>query len=128
MSQKAQNAPQHAVVWTEIPVSDLDKAMDFYGAVFQCDLSKDDAGPNQIAMFPTADGMGVAGHLYPGTPAKEGSGPTVHFTVTDSLAQARERVRSAGGSAHDLEIAIPAGAFCYASDPDGNSLGLFKAA
>ena len=71
--------------------------------------------------------MGVAGHLYPGKPAPEGTGSTVHFAVPDSLEKTLERVGSAGGKVVSDPIAIPVGRFAYALDPDGNSLGIFEA-
>ena len=64
--------PDNFTVWIELPVTDLDKATTFYNDVFQTELIREDMAPNPIAMFPTADGKGCAGHLYPGKPpAKE---------------------------------------------------------
>lgn len=119
------STPDSVVVWAEIPVTDLDRAMAFYGAVLQTDLTKQEDGPNPMAMFPTKDPDAVAGHLYPGTPAGDGRGPTVHFAVADDLDAAAERVRQAGGTVLSDPIAIPSGRFFYALDPDGNSIGLF---
>ena len=79
------DAPEHFTVWAEIPVSDLDRAIEFYRTVFQQDLKKDEGGPNPMAMFQTKENKGVAGHLYPGKPAAEGSGATVHMLVPDNL-------------------------------------------
>lgn len=118
--------PENAVVWTEIPVTDMARAMDFYNAVFDYGLTLDETGPNPMAVLPTADGKGVAGHLYPGTPAAEGRGPTVHLTVPDTLEAAVARVEPAGGKVLSPAIPIPVGRFVYITDPDGNSVGLFQ--
>lgn len=118
-------SPQHFTVWAEIPVSDLDKSIAFYNTVFNLDLKKQDDGPNTIAMFPTEDGMGVAGHLYVGTPASSGNGPTVHFASPGDLEEALNRVKTAGGEVISEIISIPAGRFGYCIDPDGNSFGIF---
>ncbi len=122
--------PQHAVVWTEIPVSDLDKAIDFYSRATGIGLNKiTDMGPNPIAIFATEDDKtGVAGHLYPGKPAQGGSGPTVHFVADGTLEEALERVTSAGGTEISPIITIPPGRFFYFQDPDGNSIAFFEAA
>ena len=65
--------PEHAVVWTEIPVRDLDAARRFYETVFDWEMVLNEDGPNPILMFPTTDEMrSVAGHLYPGEPAPRG--------------------------------------------------------
>ncbi len=119
--------PDNFTVWMEIPVSDLTKAISFYNEVFQTELNLvADMGPNQFAMFPTKDQTGVAGHLYPGKPSANGSGPTVHIACPDSLEATMERFAKAGGEVVSDPIAIPAGRFAYGTDPDGNSIGLFE--
>jgi len=117
--------PEHFTVWAEIPVTDLDRAIAFYNTVFQAGLTKDENGPNPMAMFQTKDNKGVAGHLYPGKPAPEGGGPTVHMLVPDNLEDSLERVKQAGGQVVSDVISIPVGRFAYCLDPDGNSIGLF---
>ncbi len=118
--------PEHFTVWAEIPVTDLDKAIAFYNKVFKTELKKDESGPNPMAMFPTSAPGGVAGHLYPGKPAPEGSGPTVHLASPDKLEEILERVKEAGGHVLSAPISIPAGRFAYCLDPDGNSIGVFS--
>ena len=39
-----------------------------------------------------------------------------------------ERVKQAGGTVVSPIIQIPPGRFFYATDPDGNSIGLFEVA
>lgn len=120
------NAPDNALVWSEIPVRDLDRGIAFYSAVLQSELKRDDSGPNPMADL--ADpARGVAGHIYPGKPAAPGTGPTIHLNVPDSLEAAAERCWQAGGTVKSDPIAIPAGRFQYIEDPDGNSIGLFEA-
>jgi len=120
--------PVHPVVWTEVPVTDIEAAIAFYGTVFGWEMTLDTSGPNPMAMFPSQDGAGVAGHLYPGTPAKGGAGNTIHFAVPDNLEAAMERCRDAGGTVISPPISLPVGRFAYVADPDGNSIGLFEAA
>ena len=117
--------PQHFACWFEIPVTDLDAAKAFYGSVFKMELETDETGPNPLVMFPVSDAEGgVSGHLYPGTPAPDGS--TIHLVDPDSLEEAQARVEDAGGRVESDPIEIPAGHFCYARDLDGNSIGLFE--
>ncbi|MGB0901911.1 VOC family protein [Halocynthiibacter sp.] len=119
--------PQNAMVWAEIPVSNLEKAVIFYNAVFHYDLQTMDMGPNMIALIPTADGQGVAANLYEGKPAKDGSGATLHLLAPDTLEATAERFKSAGGEVLAGDpVVIPAGRFVYGIDPDGNSIGLFE--
>lgn len=114
------------VVWSEIPVTDLDASIKFYNAVYGWDMKINTEGPNPMAEFGgTMDAAG--GHLYPGKPAKD-SGSTVHIAVPDSLESASARCREAGGTILGDPIPLPSGRFVYALDLDGNSIGLFEAA
>jgi len=118
--------PKHAVVWTEIPVSDLPKAVKFYNDAMDYGMSIDDSGPNPIAFIPYEGGEAVAGHLYPGKPGA-GVGPTVHLAVPGALEDAVKQWVAAGGLEKSPPIDIPFGRFAYVEDPDGNSIGLFEA-
>ncbi|QDC11686.1 VOC family protein [Oceanicola sp. D3] len=118
--------PKDALVWCEIPVRDLDAAIEYYGKVLGNPLAKDESGANPIAMLPVKSPMdGTAGHLYPGKPAGDGNGVTVHLAVP-ALETALERVLEAGGRVLPGIIPIPFGRFAYTVDPDGNSIGLFE--
>ena len=120
--------PQNFTVWAEIPTSDLDKAMAFYNAVLQVELMREQMGPDVTAVFKTKDyPNGVAGHVYKGKPAKDGSGPTIHLASPGKLEDTLDRVRCSGGLVVSEPIEIPAGRFAYCLDPDGNSIGLFEA-
>ena len=112
------------VVWTEIPVNDLAKAEAFYTAVFQWEMKRDLTGPNPMTNF-TDDMSSTGGHLYPGKPGA-GTGPTIHLAVPDKLETAMDRCSAAGGTVTGPVITIPPGRFVYATDPDGNSIGLFE--
>ncbi len=120
-------APTNPTVWIELPVSDLDAGISFYSTVTGLTLQKQQMGPNETAVFQGADtGQSVAGHLYPGKPAGDGSGPTVHLATMGKLEDAVARVTGAGGAVVSPILDIPAGRFFYATDPDGNSIGLFE--
>ena len=119
------SAPANALVWGELPVRDLDRAMAFYSTVFKYEMNRDDSGPNPMAMF-TGDAQGVSGHIYPGEPAAPGTGPTLHLAVPDNLEDTAKRCETAGGTVKSDPIAIPIGRFQYALDPDGNSIGMFE--
>ena len=123
------NLPHSAVVWAEIPVSDLPRAMEFYAGLLGHPLILDETGPNPMANFTydeTAGGTG--GHLYSGKPASEGRGPTVHLGLPGTVEQAMARCTIGGGTVVSPVITIPPGRFAYATDPDGNSIGLFEPA
>lgn len=118
--------PANAAVWFEIPVGDVERAKRFYGAVLENGLSDMEGGPNPAARFATAEQNAVGGHVYPGKPAAEGTGITIHLAVAAPLEDAMERVVANGGRVVSQPITIPAGRFVYCLDPDGNSFGLFS--
>lgn len=121
--------PANTVAWMEIPVRDIDRGIAFYSRVFDFALTKDESGPNPMAMLPIMDmASGVSGHLYPGEPAAPGTGPTIHLFVPDTLEATVERFEKAGGTSVGETISMPFGRFQYGTDPDGNSLGLFEPA
>ncbi|MCU9839814.1 VOC family protein [Ruegeria sp. WL0004] len=119
--------PEHFLIWGELPVTDMNRSVAFYSKVTGAELTIDTSGPNPMAVFkPAAAETGVALHLYPGTPAGDGSGPTLHLAAEGALEETMSRVTQAGGEVISPAITIPAGRFFYAKDPDGNSVGFFE--
>ncbi|WP_127521079.1 VOC family protein [Mesorhizobium sp. Z1-4] len=118
--------PQNAVVWAELPVSDMARAKAFYSAVVGNELKDQEGGPNPMSIFVAKESESIGGNIYPGNPAPRGTGPTVHLAV-DSVDAAMERVRANGGEVVSPVIELPAGRFAYCLDPDGNSIGVFSA-
>ena len=117
---------QAYVVWTEIPVTNLKAASDFYAEVFGWKMQITQMGPNDVAVFDAVtddDAMVVGGHLYPGKPA---AGSTIHLALPDSLEAGAARCAAAGGQVMGPVIDIPQGRFQYAADPDGNSIAHFE--
>lgn len=121
--------PEHFTVWVEIPVSDLARSTEFYQKVLTTELETQQMGPDVTAVFKTSNHpMGIAGHLYVGKPAGDGSGPTIHLAAPDALEETMKRVAQAGGKIVSDPIPMPFGRFAYAMDLDGNSIGLFEPA
>ena len=119
---------ENALVWCEIPVTDMEKSVAFFNSVFGYTLTIDESGPNPMALIPSKDAMVVGGHLYPGKPNKDGQGATPHFAVPDALEDAMARVEPNGGTVRSPIVTIPPGRFVYVQDPDGNSIALFEMA
>ena len=89
--------PANTTVWIELPVRDLAAASAFYSKVTGLMLERQQMGPNETAIFQAADfATGVAGHLYEGTPAGDGTGPTVHLAAQGKLEDTMARVAEAG--------------------------------
>ncbi len=121
--------PANFVVWAEIPVTDLTTAQTFYEALLQTRMDRQKMGPMEMVDFKTDKTVkGVAGHLYLGTPAPRGTGPTVHLAVQGKVEEALARCTAAGGQVKSPVIDIPVGRFAKIEDLDGNSIGLFEPA
>jgi uncharacterized protein len=88
--QPAQSQPKKTrsmktpVVYFEIPVTDMDRATQFYAAVFGADFELDTIDGNQMALFPLAEDGGITGALAKGEtyrPSLEGT--LVYFRVAN---------------------------------------------
>lgn len=115
---------KNTVVWTEIPVTNLDASAKFYGKILGAELTPMEMGPSKTMLFPYEDG-GVAGNLYVGKPAPAGTGNTIHFSTELTPAQGMKLIEEAGGKVVSEAIELPDGKFFYFTDLDGNSIGLY---
>ncbi|MGH1413105.1 MAG: VOC family protein [Pelagimonas sp.] len=119
--------PKNFLVWGELPVTDLDRAISFYKDVTMGDITLDTSGPNPMAIFQPEDmKTGIALSMYPGKPAERGTGSTLHLSAQGTLEDTMQRVRDAGGEVVSEPIPLPSGRFFYALDLDGNSVGFFQ--
>lgn len=118
--------PKNFLVWAEIPVTDMDRAVKYYETVLQTKLEMYEEGGTLMPTFKTEEQSGIAAHLCVGTPAQNGEGPTVYLHSPDSLDDTLERVKEAGGKVVTEIITIPPGRFFDSVDLDGNSIGFFS--
>ncbi len=116
--------PQNAVVWFEIPVSDLDKSADFYETVLNIEMQDMDMGGGPMKVFPKADEDNPGGHLFKSDSTVR-SDMIVHLATPNPLEEAMGRVMQAGGEVTGAITQLPGGRFVYCKDPDGNQIGLF---
>ena len=117
--------PKHFAVWTEIPVSDMERAVDYYETVLQTKLERQNGETSSEAVFKTEDESGVSCHLSLGQPAGNGNGPTIHLSCPGTLEETLERVKTAGGKVVSDITTIDCGRFFYSHDLDGNSIGFY---
>ena len=124
--QETRKARSNPVVYFEIPATDLDRAMRFYGAVFGFTFQRESIDGNDMALFPlAAEAAGASGALAKGStyvPSKTGS--LVYFR-TEDLAKTLERVKAAGGKV--LYPVTATGANGYVAefeDSEGNRVAL----
>ena len=120
------HAENPLVVWTEIPVRDLGKAIAFYNAAFGWNMEAYEDSPVPMAVLGGRMNT-VSGNLYEGKPAAPGTGNIIHIGLTVTLETAMDDWVKAGGELISDPVEIPPGRFTLATDPDGNTIGLFEA-
>jgi uncharacterized protein len=114
------------VTYFEIPVSNLERAIAFYSAVFTCGFERVEIDGNQMAYFPSFDGApGITGALAQGEsyiPGRQGS--RLYFSSEDIETTLR-RVELAGGQTVYPKTSIgELGWVAEFEDSEGNCIAL----
>ena len=115
------------VVWFDIPVSDMTRAIGFYEALTGDQLIRLPVGEGkETAIFP-GDGVGAAGCLF-AAPEDEPShlGSRVYLDAGPSIDEWLARVEPAGGRilVDKTPIGGGRGVFAYIEDSERNRVGL----
>lgn len=112
------------VVWCDIPVADLDRAVTFYAAVLGITVQKEQFQNQSFAILQHSNGNGAC--LVPN--AKEISGTTgilVYFGVEGRIRSAVKEVTKHGGTlVQDIHAIGPHGFCATVIDSEGNRLAL----
>jgi predicted enzyme related to lactoylglutathione lyase len=119
-------APRHQVVWFDIPVRDIDRALRFYSAVLGTQLKKDQAGPGAaIAELPHAQGS-IGGCLVQNMDARPSeSGPLLYLNTLGRLDEALNAVEKHGGRVlSGTQSIAPFGFRAIVLDCEGNRIAL----
>jgi predicted enzyme related to lactoylglutathione lyase len=117
---------RNPVVYFEIPVLDLDRAIAFYSAVFSCELERVALDGNEMANFPdVGEAGGITGALAKGDSYVSGKqGARVYFRVA-SIDKTFSAVERAGGQVLYPKTSIGAyGWVAEFEDSEGNCIGL----
>jgi predicted enzyme related to lactoylglutathione lyase len=122
------------VVHFEIPVDDTARAKEFYGSIFDWDLSDSDMGGGMV--YTTAGTVAIDENMRPKEPGAINGGimrrtsdtPTPVITIqVDSIDEALKKIEAGGGSTVQPRTDIPnMGAFGYFKDSEGNVMGLWE--
>jgi predicted enzyme related to lactoylglutathione lyase len=116
---------QNAINWFEIPVTDMDRAVKFYNAIFETTLTVEKTPGGQMAMLPSEQGA-VGGALFKGEgykPSQEGA--VLYLNGGDDLSHVLNRVAGAGGQVIMPKTDIGENGFmAFFIDTEGNKVGL----
>ena len=122
------------VVHFEITFDDQERDKEFYGSVFDWDLSDMDAG-NGVT-YTTATTVPVDDKMMPkesgaingGFTGKSKETPSPVITIgVDSIDDTLKKVEAGGGKVVTPRTPIPdMGAFAYFTDSEGNTMGLWE--
>ncbi|WP_263357318.1 VOC family protein [Acidicapsa ligni] len=119
------------MVWFELPVSDLNRATNFYEAAFATKLRTDDRFPG-LAIFPRSEETATTGALISGrnpSAANAGDdsvGAIVYLNCDGQLDAVLRRAQQAGAELLQEVAQLPGGMGWIAQfrDLDGNRIGL----
>ena len=114
------------IVWVDIPIVDLDRAISFYSGVLGTPITKEGGPGFAFGLLPHSEGD-VGGCLYLPGPENAPSkmGPLIYLNVEGRLPQAVESVPSSGGQVlKDIHEIGPHGFCAIVLDSEGNRIAL----
>ena len=118
------------VVYFEIPVNDLERAMEFYSAVFDFTFERSIIDKNEMALFPFKDeNRGISGALARGEiykPTKDGV--LIYFTTNDIDRCLQLAIKNGGKLLYPKTSNGDLGYVAEFEDSEGNRIALHQSA
>ncbi|WP_422858662.1 VOC family protein [Flagellimonas sp. S174] len=116
------------VVYFEIPVTELDRAVKFYRAVFDFNFTKEVIDHNEMALFPFFEiGSGISGALAKGEtykPTKDGV--VIYFNTMDIDSTLRLIIDNGGKILYQKTSIGELGTVAEFKDSEGNRIALHQ--
>jgi predicted enzyme related to lactoylglutathione lyase len=115
------------VVYFEIPVNDMNRAIKFYTTVFNFDLNKEIIDKNEMALFPFVDeNSGISGALAKGEIYKPTKDGVVIYFKTEYIEQTLQLATSNGGQILYPKTDNGIGLVAEFEDTEGNRIALYQ--
>ncbi len=116
----------NVLVWADIPVTDMDRAMKFYGEILQIELMQ--PFPGQPVAVPPQDMGPVAFDLVMSEDNKPSSteGTRIYLSALGDIEAMAKRVEAAGGRIvmPPTDMGEMVGTICFFVDSEGNRIGI----
>jgi uncharacterized protein len=120
---------QHAINWFEIPVSDFDRAHNFYQKILDIEMPITNQHGYKTAYFPSASNDSITGAICYGEGyMPSGAGSIIYLNANPDLLIALNRVQEFGGRVLVPKSPIGEGMGYYAFilDTEGNRIALYS--
>lgn len=115
------------VIYFEIPVNDIDRAIKFYRNVFKFDFNKEIIDKNEMALFPFADeNSGITGALAKGEIYKPTKDGVVIYFKTENIDETLKLASSNGGQILYSKTDNGIGLVAEFEDTEGNRIALYQ--
>jgi predicted enzyme related to lactoylglutathione lyase len=119
----------NAISWFEIPTTDINRAQQFYEAIFGIKMIPMDLPNIQMRMFPIENPMNIGGALVYNSdfykPSKS-DGPVIYLNANPDVQNVLDKVEAAGGMiiVAKTEISPEHGHMAIFIDCEGNRMAL----
>ncbi|MBC86728.1 MAG: glyoxalase [Bdellovibrionaceae bacterium] len=112
----------------EIPVTDMDRAIEFYSKVFNIEFIKEEIHGCEMAFFPFSErGTGISGSLAKGEVYKPSVEGCLIYLSTENIDQTMAKAIEAGAEELFPETQVPnIGHSAEFKDCEGNRIALFE--
>ncbi|GAB2613599.1 hypothetical protein GCM10027035_07640 [Emticicia sediminis] len=115
------------VVYFEIPVNDIDRAIKFYTAVFNFEFDKEIIDKNEMALFPFSDeNLGISGSLAKGEIYKPTEDGVVIYFKTENIDETLKLASLNGGQILYPKTDNGIGLVAEFKDTEGNRIALYQ--
>ncbi len=125
--EKVMIKKSNPVVYFEIPVNNIDRAIKFYKSVFSFDFEKENIDKNEMALFPFIDGnSGISGALAKGEIYKPTKDGVVIYFKTENIDETLKLAISNGGQILYPKTDNGLGLVAEFEDTEGNRIALYQ--
>lgn len=115
------------VIYFEIPVNDMDRAIKFYTTVFNFSFSKESIDNNKMALFPFAEeNSGISGALAKGEIYKPTKDGVVIYFKPVNMDETLKLATASGGQILYPKTNNGIGLVAEFEDTEGNRIALFQ--